>query len=163
MSRKSFWAKPAASLLSVLLLAAALLTGCPDPDLSTPIVPAALKGTWVSSFGEEYIISDTEFISAWGGATTYKGSIVNVRVDDDNGYITIQYTENIPSPEAVGNYYVIRWEGLVANGAVTISGASNDEVGGKGYGSITAAETNYRGSIGTEPFEFGSECDFTIR
>jgi hypothetical protein len=129
------------------------LTGVPfDPTLLT-----ALKGTWASSYGEEFIINDTEFFSGWGGTTTYKGSIVNVRSDDDDGYITIRYTENTYSPNVVGNYYVIRWENLAA-ATVTISGASNDEVGGAGYSSITAAETNYTGDIGTKPFQFGSDC-----
>ncbi|MDR0670545.1 MAG: fibronectin type III domain-containing protein [Treponema sp.] len=124
-----------------------------------------LKGSWVSGWGEEFTITSTEFISAWGGATSYRGPIVNVRTDtggdSDAGYITIRYTENTSFSDAVGNYYVIRWEDLTAASDIKLSGAFNDENGGKGYTVITDAETNYAGTIGAKPFQYPSDCYLT--
>jgi hypothetical protein len=137
-----------------------------DPWTTAVYNPAMLediKGTWVSSYGEEYIINSTEFISAWGGITNYKGHIVNIRTDDDDsedGYITIRYTENTSTPEAVGNYYVIRWEGHTAGSTITITGASNDTVAGRGYSTILETEMEYVGTIGTSPFAWSSDCYF---
>jgi hypothetical protein len=130
-----------------------------------PAPLAAIKGTWVSSYGEEYIISGTEFISAYAGATSYKGSIVNIRTDDADskaGYITIRYTQE-PSwyPGAAGNYYVIRWENWTADSTIKISTAYNDTVTGKGYGTVAEAENEYTGSIGSKPFQGASDCYFT--
>jgi hypothetical protein len=138
------------------------LAGCStDPDDDDSIVPATLKGSWVSVWGEEYIITGTEFISKMAGAVGYSGSVKNIRSDDDTntaGYITIKYTVNNNDSTAVGNYYVVRWENLdTSNKTITLSGASNDAVGGVGYPLITDAETEYSGSIGTKPFQFGSD------
>jgi hypothetical protein len=122
-----------------------------------------LEGIWVSSYGEEYVIENMEFASGWGGTTAYKGPIVNIRKDTDSdsekGYITIRYTENSYSPNVVGNYYVIRWEGWAADSTIVISGAVNDD-GGAGHDTISEAQTQYSGDIGAKPFLVGSDCFF---
>jgi hypothetical protein len=125
-----------------------------------------LEGTWVSAWGEEYIIDGGEFISAYGGATSYKGPIVNIRIDSSNstkGYITIRYTENTYTPEAAGNYYVIRWEDWAADTSISITGAYNTIVEGNGYATLSEAENGYTGSIGESGGSFAgfSECYFT--
>jgi hypothetical protein len=132
----------------------------------TPATPVLgnLVGTWASEYGEEYIIEDMEFTSAWGGSTTYKGPIVHIRQDtagnNEKGYITIRYTENTYSPEAVGNYYVIRWEDLTAGSTIKISGAAIG-YSGDGFSTISETETTYSGTIGEgDPFASGSDCYF---
>jgi hypothetical protein len=119
-----------------------------------------LEGLWASEYGEEYIIEDMEFTDIWGGATSYKGPIVNIRKDtlgnSEKGYITIRYTENLYSPDWVGNYYVIRWEDWITGSTIKISGAAP----GDGYGTISEAETAYSGNIGGASFTYGSNCYF---
>jgi hypothetical protein len=162
--RKNPWFRKVLGAALSLAVAALVFTGCAQSTGSDDDLLADLKGSWVSGWGEEYIISNTEFISAYAGATSYKGPIVNIRRDGSGtGYITIRYTENSYSPDAVGNYYVIRWENLIANVSIKIAGAFNDMVEGKGYGTVAEAETGYTGTIGgsLSSFAISSDCYFT--
>jgi hypothetical protein len=162
MFRKSFWVKPAAVMLTIFLAAAMLLVGCENgtTDPGEGLVPNALEGNWFSEYAEEYKISETEFVSMAAGAVSYRGTIQNIRSDSASntaGYITILYTVNSTDADAVGNYYVIRWENL-ENGTVSIAGAFNSFAQGKGYATRGEAETAYMGAIGSEPFSAGSDC-----
>jgi hypothetical protein len=128
-----------------------------------PSVLTDLAGPWVSSWGEEYKIENREFISAWGGYPSYKGTIVHIRQDDDTGaagYLTIRYTENANLSNAVGNYYVIRWEGLASNATISFSGGFNSAAA-EGFATLAEAEAGYTGTIGGTYFAYGSDCYFT--
>ena len=130
-----------------------LITGC-DTTLggnNDPIpMPEALKGNWVSSYGEEYIISSTTFTSKYGDLVSYAGTIVNVREDGSNaGYITIKYTENsyytsVLGINVVGNYYVIHYKNL-SSSSLELSGASD----GEGKVIQEEAETEYTVLLGS--------------
>ncbi|MDR2143682.1 MAG: hypothetical protein LBP29_04870 [Treponema sp.] len=139
-----------------------LFAGCENgsTDPGEGLVPNALEGNWFSEYAEEYKISETEFVSMAAGAVSYRGTILNIRSDSASntaGYITILYTVNSNDTDAVGNYYVIRWENL-ENGTVSLAGAFNSSVQGKGYGTREEAETAYMGAIGAEPFSGRSDC-----
>jgi len=121
-------------------------------------VPAALIGIWMSDWGEDFIISDTTFTSAYGGDTYYAGTIVNVRLDTGDpscGYITIRYTVNAIKSDAVGNFYVIRYENLDSP-PLKISGCSDMT----GKAAQTEAEATYTGVIGAVDgyFQYHSDC-----
>ncbi|GHV18847.1 hypothetical protein FACS189493_8460 [Spirochaetia bacterium] len=125
-------------------------------------VPAGLKETWINTDyeGEKYTITDTAFTSIFDDSVGYAGTIVNVRPDGlDAGYITIKYTENLYSPDAVGNYYVIRWEDL-SELAIVISAAYNSDEP-NGYATLADAETNYVGGIGDSEGSFTGSSNCT--
>jgi hypothetical protein len=144
------------ALLGLLFLTSLLLASCApvtNDASNTFTVPATLKGTWRSTFDEEYIISDTVFTSAYMGAVGYEGDIVNVRSlnsGNESGYITIKYTTAY-NPEWVGNYYVVYWNNLTAN-SVDLCGAAL----GDGKASQSEAEDFY--IIANDQFTFSSSC-----
>ena len=145
---------------SVLLLAAfvfgasaGLFTACDsnkDDD-------ASIYATWVSSYGEEYIITAAAFTST--GA--YAGTIENIRGDGKGaGYITIKYTGNtFYGAPAVGKYYVIHYKDLNSS-TVFLSGAysaaDTDNGGGSGKATKELAESTYTTANGY--FGFYSAC-----
>jgi hypothetical protein len=129
-----------------LLMGAQVFFGCDansgdDGDDDSIPLPAALKGKWISMYGEEFEISDTEFSSGFGGSVGYKGPILNVRSDGGGtgaGYITIKLTQSDWTPAGLNNYYVIHWKDLTAKSA-GIAGSSE----GAGKASRAEAESAY--------------------
>jgi hypothetical protein len=126
--RKKIFSKGSVSgLLVLVVLTALLFAACPtDPQKNEGpsfVVPNALKGMWVSSFGEQYVISGTSLINKYEDSITYAGTIVNHRNDNANaGYITIKYTEALYYPAGAGKFYVIHYKDLNSP-AISISGA----------------------------------------
>ncbi|MDR3237280.1 MAG: hypothetical protein LBT84_02120 [Spirochaetia bacterium] len=116
-------------------------------------MPEALKGSYLSTYSEEFIITGTEFTSAYGGAVGYKGNIVNVRDDggDTAGYITIRYTENTWNTPAIGNFYVIHYKNLT-NNSVDLAGSSD------GDGKITQDEAEDEYTVTNGYFSSYSVC-----
>jgi hypothetical protein len=108
-------------LLLCLVMGAQVFLGCDansgDDDDDFINMPDLLKGTWVSTYGEEYIITAKTFTSKYAGSVSYAGTVVNVREDGSGaGYITIKYTENSTyTTNAVGKYYVIHYKNLGAS------------------------------------------------
>jgi hypothetical protein len=140
-------------LLAAFLAALALFSACvTDED---PILDGAPVGTWVSSYGETYVIGDknSELKKFYGGDLYYSGTITGFGADGwGNGYITIKYTQKTsydtdgnPSITDVGTnedkYYVIHWKGLRA-GSVELSdayGSKGDEFQQSELSEITVA------------------------
>jgi hypothetical protein len=155
--RKNPWFKKGLRAALAMVMAALVFTGCPQPTDSDGVsVPEALKGTWVSeSFPDEvYRITDTEFISLWQEAESYKGDIVNIISDGEAaGYIIIKYTLNDFTPEAVGKYYAIRYKNLTAS-TVDILGSSD----GAGKETQADAETEYPVANGYFDDSYYSTC-----
>lgn len=120
-----------------LTVAFALFSACaPDED---PLLDGPPVGAWVSSYGETYTITDSEFEKSYGGSVSYSGTITRTQGDGSGaGYITIKYTQYTeydddytPTLKDAGenDYYVIHWRELRAGG-VELSdayGAENDE------------------------------------
>ena len=114
----------------ILVISAGVFTGC-NSNLdggNEPIpIPEELKGTWVSTYGEEYTITAAMFSSVMTGYGGYTGTIVNIREDGSGaGYITIIYTKNDGDPTAIGKYYVIHYKNLTST-IMEISGAANGD------------------------------------
>ena len=128
--RKSLFKRAVFAGLVLVLLTGFSVISCSDDPSSSPsfTVPQAIRGTWVSEYGELYEITKTTFSTGtadYNGFKGYRGTIVNFREDDGDplsGYITIKYTKNDNNSGAIGNYYVIRYENLGAT-AMEISGA----------------------------------------
>jgi hypothetical protein len=136
-----------------LVMGAAFFTGCKD-DLE--LLPDPPVGTWVSAYGEEYTITEDEFISSYEGDVGYKGDIVNIREDGAGaGYITIKYTANAWNEPAVGNYYVIRWKDK-EDTSIDISGAGKAPDFGDGKPTQAEAEAEY--TNGNDYFAIYSTC-----
>jgi hypothetical protein len=112
-----------------VITAALLFTACSwlfDTNYD-PMIPEGMRNTWVSTYGEAYILSAYEFTSTFLDYTAlangeieydntwaYGGDVVNVRQEGNAGYITIRYTLH-SNPSYIGNYYVIRWENQTNN------------------------------------------------
>jgi uncharacterized repeat protein (TIGR02543 family) len=136
--------------------------------LDLPVVPAGLEGTWDvypggNPWGDmQIIITATTYTDI--GIIGYGGDIVNIRVDGNNGLITIRFTEVGGETDHydVGRYYVIHFDNFVAT-SVDISGAYLDDedfVWGSRIGGIasqSAAETAYTVAAGA----FGMHDTFT--
>ena len=138
MVKRRFWV-----LLAVFGISAGLFTGCNtslQDDNSTLLMyylnpkPLALNGTWLSTFDETYIISDTKFISEYFGAVSYAGNIVNIRaLSSNSGYITIRYTEcyewisgvQYPVDTSSDIFYVIHYKNLTFS-SVDLAGAGSN-------------------------------------
>jgi hypothetical protein len=133
-----------------LVIGAAFFTGCDtNGDSLLPGLPA---GNWLSSFDEEFSITNSEFISSYGGSVGYKGDIVNVREDGlGAGYITIKYTENAWNTSAVNNFYVIHWRNKTKTG-VDLSGCSD------GVGKPTQADAEAEYTVDNGYFAGDSTC-----
>ena len=109
-------------LLVVLVIgmSVGVFLGC---DASGGDGDGSIYGTWTSTYGEVFIITDTEFISKFGDFVWYAGTIVNIREDGPGaGYITIIYTEC--DPVSIGKYYVIHYKDLGSK-SVSLSGAGS--------------------------------------
>jgi len=177
---KSVQKKAAFAGLVLFCLAGLLLASCDNPAGNSTggpafVVPGELRGTWLggswpdSEWGpagqEAFTITSTAFTSLsihdeadGGNATTYAGRIVNVRWDSDSstaGFITIQYTANTWTPEAVNNFYVLRFEDLNSSAyppSMRLAGAAD----GTGRPTRSAAERDFTGNLGTPNFQFYS-------
>jgi hypothetical protein len=123
--------------------------------------PAVIEGTWVSTWGEVFTITATEFSYTMDPLGGYGGNIVNVIPDGANaGYIIIRYTHHDWSSNAGTNYYVIRYENLTAS-TVDITGAGKEgdpdgERGATGKATPEEAETAYTVANGYFSFAYSS-------
>ena len=139
------------SITSTSIVAAVNVIGY---DFTDPI-PSGLKGFWISMWGEEFTISDTEFLSETPPYGGYGGTIVNHRSDgSDAGYITIFYTRNDWNPDGIDTFYVIHYKELTAS-TMAISGAGPDE--GLNF---SDAEATY--TVADGYFEYYSDCNLFI-
>jgi hypothetical protein len=152
-------------LLLCLVMGAQVFLGCDansgdDGGDSIP-VPENLKGKWVSTYLENYQITNTKFSSLVDGKG-YTGDIVNAISDgDDAGYIIIKYTLNTTYPAAVGRYYAVHYKNLAAS-AVEVSGAYSsadlsDSAGGA-TGKATQAEAEAAYTVVNGYFGMYSAC-----
>ena len=158
-----------------LLVGAQAFMGCDansgDDGAKQIPMPEALKGTWVSTFLENYSISGTQF-SSLTNEEGYVGTIVNVRGDIGDstaGYITIRYTKNTSVPgyypgqitetQILGRYYVIRYTSLTPT-SVSLSAAYNGSDGtfGGSNGKATQQEAEDIFIVTNGYFGMSSAC-----
>ncbi|MDR1100179.1 MAG: hypothetical protein LBL28_06820, partial [Treponema sp.] len=147
-----------------LAVVALVFTGCPQPtDPEEGVsVPKALKGEWVSTYLENYQITDTEFSSLTGGAG-YRGDIVKVISEDaSTGYIIIRYTENTSYPNAAGRYYAVYYSNLNDSTAEFCGAYSStdvsDGIAGGATGKASQAEAEAAYTVANGYFGGSSTC-----
>ncbi|MCL2186481.1 MAG: hypothetical protein FWB86_11645 [Treponema sp.] len=107
-------------------VAVVAVAGYPDKAYTTSAMPENLKGTWISEYGEIFIINDNTFTSKYGYDVTYAGTFVtngHRSNNDGDGYITIRYTENSGFVDSENKFYVIHYKELSKN-EVTLAGGS---------------------------------------
>ena len=164
------------ALLCVLLLAF-VFTGCQDPNnavipaaedeitVEFSALPEALKGTWTSSYGEVFEITDTTLSNggAWGDC--YAGDNLKVvKTDETSGVIYIKYTRAATASFAystdpaeapdVGKWYAVSYKNLTAS-SVELAGAYKE--GGK-TSTDTEVEAAKEFTVANGYFAAYSEC-----
>ena len=165
------------ALLCVLLLAF-VITGC--QDLNNVIIPGsennqqnntevpvldALKGTWKSSFGEVFVITESTLSNSGSWGDCYAGdSITVVKTDETSGIIYIKYTraataswsystDPAEAPD-VGKWYAVAYKNLTSN-SVELAGAY--KAGGK-TSTETLEEAKAEFTVANGYFATYSEC-----
>ena len=120
---------------AMMFVAVLALTGCKqnaDPS------PKKIEGTWVSTWGEKYVISGSEVKNYYTDSATkevklgYAGNSVEIKeINGTSGYIYMKYTRSAnadwtyseTAPD-VGKWYAIYYFDLTDK-SVKISGSSN--------------------------------------
>ena len=140
-------------LFAALMVAACLVfVGCkPEPEDPGMFIPDgvrtlaetdAIVGTWVSTYGEKFEITPTEFKNSYGTSEGYKGNnVYYAEVTEDSGYIYFQYTKAYCAEHSdtanyiytydedapdVGKWYAIYYSDLTAS-SVKISAAGGEK------------------------------------
>jgi hypothetical protein len=159
MLKKKLWLKPAALMLPILL-AAALLTGCPqpsDPEPDSLLIPANLDGYFQSlpwapayafyddgfvvdaSANTFYYYGDSTFSGKWGGP------IVKIVPDGEAFIMIVEIAQVIGewfSPPETGKYFAVAYKNLTES-AVNSSAAYNADGNNTGTATIAEAESEY--------------------
>lgn len=126
----------------VVVFIAAFVTSCKEPEPA--LVSYNIQGNWVSSFGENYNITETTFDA---GVWSYAGdNLVIEPLTNNSGYLYFKYTKAFCSAHSdfgkdiftydadaadVGKWYAVYYKDLTET-SVQISGA---------YGKVTSTET----------------------
>lgn len=152
-------------LFAALMFVAVLgLTGCkPEPEEATP---KAIEGTWVSEYGEKYVISGTDYdnYSNYGSEdgsfylyySTNNTSIVEI--DATSGFVYGQFddADHIGYGATLGQWYAFYYFDLT-DSSVKIVQAYKD--GGKGAcDSLDEAKQEYTIENGYFPTASASVC-----
>ena len=93
------------------------LAGCKQQPEETH---KAIEGTWVSTWGEKFVITNSELKNYYGNNISYAGN--EIQIDESTGYIYIKYTQNSNLSNVVGKWYALHYKELNGNN-VKISGA----------------------------------------
>ncbi len=139
---------------AVMFVAVLGLTGCkPEPEIKEKIVEKVyvarplsvtnkIIGTWVSDWGEKYVISETDYdnYSRYDSNFEYHADqwflyystndLYMRKIDDNSGYIYCKFddADHVGYNATVGQWYAIYYFDLTAN-SVKISGAAGAKGG----------------------------------
>ena len=94
------------------------LTACQQ---QAPETHKNIEGTWVSTFGEKWVITGSDLTNYYGTTVSYAGNEINVEESGSSGYIYVKYTKAYSTSD-VGKWYALHYKDLNGNG-VKISGA----------------------------------------
>ena len=94
---------------AMMIVAVLSFAGCKQQPEETP---KAIEGTWVSSWGEKYVISGTDYDNYFDyGDTLYysTNNVVIVEEDETSGYVYGQFDDaaHIGSGAKLGQWYAI--------------------------------------------------------
>lgn len=124
---KTLWLVIAVSFL----LVTQGLTSC---DLDSGADGGTIEGTWVSSYGDYYVIDRTTLtLNDPSYGVQYAGTIVGELASNpslfsaEHGYIVIKITDGGTYNKTVDNYYVNHWKELTS-GSIRLAGAYKDGV-----------------------------------
>ncbi|MBR6153329.1 MAG: hypothetical protein IKQ43_02725 [Treponema sp.] len=146
-------------IMGIMFVCAALVSAfvsCKNP-VNGPSSDSRLDGTWVSSYGENFIINTSAktLENKYNGTTSYAGNELSVVFTHENsGYIYIKYTQNANVNGVVGKYYALSFNNLT-DSSVQISGAY--KAGGQSAcETLDAAKQEF--TIANGYFGFYSDC-----
>lgn len=135
---------------AVLVASLLMLVGC------KPVVSGDLVGTWESSYGETFKITEKNFTNLYNNDVSYAGDILEVEEDTStSGRIFIKYTSNaFYGDDVIGKCYAVYYEDLTDN-SIKLSGAYKAE--GK-TSTDTLKEAKKEFTVENGYFGSGSEC-----
>ena len=156
---------------AIMFVAVLGLTGCkPEPEVAEPktevAAPKAIEGTWVSEYGEKYIISGTDYDnfsnygSADGSFYLYysTNNVAIVEIDSTSGYVYGQFddAEHIGYGASVGQWYALYYFALTDKSVKLVQAYKS---GGKaGCASLDEAKEEYTIDNGYFPQASASAC-----
>ena len=149
---------------AALFVAVLGLTGCkPEPEAVTS---KAIEGTWVSEYGEKYVISSTDYDnysnygSADGSFYIYysTNNVTIVEIDTKSGYVFAQFddAEHIGYGATLGQWYALYYFNLTDSSVKLVQAY---KAGGKaGCNSLDEAKNEYTIANGYFPQASASVC-----
>ena len=151
------------ALLCVLLLAF-VFTGCPQ-EAKVPDEKPTLNGTWTSTKGEVFKITDTTLSNGGSWGDCYAGdNLTVVKTDETSGIIYIKYTraatanwtystDPAEAPD-IGKWYAVAYKNLALH-SVELAGAYKAD-GKTSTETLEEAKTEF--SVANGYFAAYSEC-----
>lgn len=140
-------------------LGALVLVGCKN-ETDTETVLLNIQGTWISSYGENYKITESAFDNGY-----YAGDNLVVRyTSETSGYIYFKYTKaampdwtySETAPD-VGKWYCVAFKNLKAS-SISLSGAYKDTASGGKSAVSTLEEAVKEFTVDNGYFSMYSEC-----
>ena len=136
--KNSFFSKFAKLSLALLFVSCIAFVACKQPETINNY-NVSIVGTWISSFGENYVITSNSIDSSGAGYTSYAGDNLVVVMDSEtSGRLFIKYTRAFCTEHSdfangiytydsdapdVGKWYAMSYKNLKDN-SVSLSGAA---------------------------------------
>ena len=125
-------------LLTLTIGITSCLPDATDPDTTSVDLPQSIVGTWQSSFGDKYIISDDKLINTYTdvAGAQYSLNVIDIKqiegTENNSYYLYLQSPEDY-SYEYSGttyyyyhqNYYTAFYIEILSDSTLKISGACN--------------------------------------
>ncbi len=103
-------------LFAALMFVACLtLSACSNPAASS--TSKAIEGNWVSTYGEKYVITGTDYDNYYGDSLYYSTTNLAFKdIDSSSGYIYGQFDDekHLGSGAKVGQWYALYYTNLTA-------------------------------------------------
>ena len=149
---------------AIMFVAVLVLASCkPEPEAATP---KAIEGTWVSEYGEKYVISGTDYDnysnygSADGSFNLYysTNNVAIVEIDNASGYVYGQFDDynHIGYGATVGQWYALYYFDLTDTSVKLVQAYKTD--GKAACDSLDEAKDEYTIGNGYFPQASASVC-----
>lgn len=161
--KNSIFSRVKLLVAACVVMSAFALMGCQQPTSDTVteyvyITPLentdGIIGTWVSTFGEKFVITNTDFKNEYNNSVCYAGdNLLIMKTGNDSGYLYIKYTTPYNSSDN-GKWYAVRYTGLT-NTSVILSGAYKSD-GVSSTATLSEAVTTF--TVANGYFAGSSNC-----
>ncbi len=142
---------------AIMFVACLTVCGCSNPSNSGTSGPKAIEGTWVSSYGEKYVITATDYDNYYGDTLYYSTNNLAFKdINSSSGFIYVQFDDEkkIGYGAKLGQWYALYYTDLTDN---TVKLYQPYKTGGKAAcDSLEEAEAEY--TVENGYYASGSEC-----